>query len=225
MNGQNSENERRHEQANSFGITSDTTSSRRERGLGIFTKELANILVTSGPWVRAHAKEIPGFERLGEDYRFRRGAIKQWLGSLDPLLDVNQVAALLTVPKSWVYANPDDIPRVYGSAACPFPCCGCPAVSRWLGLRSDHLRYYKETATEAPRNEDRGARTLSRPSVKDLGTKWKLFYWDYSAILPVRLCPSGEIWETTFRARNAQNPLKLHTPWSCEKAFPAVWPG
>jgi hypothetical protein len=41
-------------------------------------KELAIILVTSVPWVRAHAKDIPGFERLGDYYRFRSGAVEQW---------------------------------------------------------------------------------------------------------------------------------------------------
>jgi hypothetical protein len=63
-------------------------------------------------WVRSHAGEIPGFERLGSYFRFRSAAIEQWLGSLDRLLESHDVAALLKVPKSWVYANADQIPGV-----------------------------------------------------------------------------------------------------------------
>lgn len=74
--------------------------------------ELAHILAVTVPWVRAHASEIPGFERLGQYFRFRSNAIEHWLGSLDVLLKAEQVAALLKVPKSWVYANADEIPGV-----------------------------------------------------------------------------------------------------------------
>ena len=113
---QNPKNERRHEQANSFGIKV-TNIQVVEHSFSAFSpllsdKELAKILITSVPWVRAHAKDIPGFERLGDYYRFRCVAIEQWLGSLERLLEVVQVAALLKVPKSWVYANADDIPGV-----------------------------------------------------------------------------------------------------------------
>ena len=75
-------------------------------------KELAEILVMTVAWVRSHATEIPGFERLGSYYRFRSQAIEQWLGSLDRLLEAEQVSALLNVPSSWVYANADQIPGV-----------------------------------------------------------------------------------------------------------------
>jgi predicted DNA-binding transcriptional regulator AlpA len=68
--------------------------------------------MTTLPWVRAHSSEIPGFERLGIYFRFRRNAIEQWLGSLDCLLQTEDVAKLLKVPKSWVYANADEIPGV-----------------------------------------------------------------------------------------------------------------
>lgn len=74
--------------------------------------ELADILIMTVPWIRAHANEIPGFQRLGAYYRFRSGAIAQWLGCLDRLLDVEQAAALLKVPTSWVYSNADQIPGV-----------------------------------------------------------------------------------------------------------------
>lgn len=63
-------------------------------------------------WVRSHVNEIPGFERLGSYYRFRSALIEQWLGGLDRLLDVGQVAVLLKVPTSWVYTNADKIPGV-----------------------------------------------------------------------------------------------------------------
>jgi len=74
--------------------------------------DVANILATTVPWVRGHAQEIPGFERLGSYYRFRSSAVEQWLGSLDRLLEAEQTAALLNVPPSWVYANADQIPGV-----------------------------------------------------------------------------------------------------------------
>jgi len=75
-------------------------------------KELAEVLVITSTWVRSHASEIPGFERLGSYYRFRSAAIEHWLGSLDRLLEAAQVSALLKVPASWVYANADQIPGV-----------------------------------------------------------------------------------------------------------------
>ena len=74
--------------------------------------ELADILVMTRHWVRAHSQEIPGFERLGSYFRFRSAAIEQWLGSLDRLFEADQVSALLKVPTSWVYANADLIPGV-----------------------------------------------------------------------------------------------------------------
>ena len=75
-------------------------------------QEVADILIMTVEWVRSHAGEIPGLERLGMYYRFHRKPIEQWLGSLDRLLDADQVAALLKVPPSWVYANADQIPGV-----------------------------------------------------------------------------------------------------------------
>ncbi len=75
-------------------------------------EEVADILVTTVEWVRAHFSEIPGHERLGMYYRVHRKPLEQWLGSLDRLLEADQVAALLKVPASWVYANADQIPGV-----------------------------------------------------------------------------------------------------------------
>ena len=63
-------------------------------------------------WVRSHASEIPGFKRLGSYYRFRSSSIEQWLGSLDRVLEAEQVSVLLKVPTSWVYAKADQIPGV-----------------------------------------------------------------------------------------------------------------
>jgi predicted DNA-binding transcriptional regulator AlpA len=75
-------------------------------------EELAEILVMTIDWVHSHASELPGFERLGSYFRFRSKAIELWLGNLDRVLEAEEVAALLKVPKSWVYANADEIPGV-----------------------------------------------------------------------------------------------------------------
>jgi len=75
-------------------------------------KEVAHILTMTIEWVRLHAGEVPGFERLGSYYRFRSSAIEQWLGSLDPVLQPEEAAHMLRVPTSWVYAHADDIPGV-----------------------------------------------------------------------------------------------------------------
>ncbi len=61
-------------------------------------------------WVRTHFEEIPGGKRAGRYYRFVCGEVVRWLGSLERLLEVPEVAALMKVPPSWVYANADDIP-------------------------------------------------------------------------------------------------------------------
>lgn len=74
--------------------------------------EVAGILVVTTDWVRSHSGEIPGFRPLGMYYRFHRAPFGQWLGSMDPLLSPAEVADLLKVPKSWVYANADQIPGV-----------------------------------------------------------------------------------------------------------------
>ena len=75
-------------------------------------KDLAQILVMTTDWVRSHAREIPGFQRLGSYFRFCSQSVVQWLGSLDPLFEAERVAELLRVPESWVYANADEIPGV-----------------------------------------------------------------------------------------------------------------
>jgi predicted DNA-binding transcriptional regulator AlpA len=74
--------------------------------------DLAGLLVMTLAWVRSHAAEIPGFQRLGSYYRFRSIDVERWLGSLAQLLEAEQVAQLLNVPTSWVYANADQIPGV-----------------------------------------------------------------------------------------------------------------
>lgn len=74
--------------------------------------ELAGILVTTTAWVRSHAREIPGFKRLGSYFRFGRLAVEEWLGGLDRLLEAERVGKLLGVPESWVYANADELPGV-----------------------------------------------------------------------------------------------------------------
>jgi len=74
--------------------------------------ELADILIMTVGWVRAHSNELPGFERLGSYFRFRSKAIEGWLGGPERLLVAEDVAALMNVPTSWVYANADQIPGV-----------------------------------------------------------------------------------------------------------------
>lgn len=73
-------------------------------------QEVAAILTVSIDWVRSHASEIPGLQRLGSYYRFHPGALAIWLGSLDPLLNSEQIAPRMRVPVSWVYANAKEIP-------------------------------------------------------------------------------------------------------------------
>jgi hypothetical protein len=84
--------------------------------------DLAEILVMTLEWVRSHATDIPGFERLGAYYRFRRVAVEEWLGGLDRLLEVHEAADLMKVPRSWVYANADEIP-------------GCIRLGRYVRFR------------------------------------------------------------------------------------------
>ena len=74
--------------------------------------DLANILGVTMDWVRSHAGEIPGFKRFGSYFRFSREVVEKWLGSLEPLYDAARASLLMDVPKSWVYANADDIPGV-----------------------------------------------------------------------------------------------------------------
>lgn len=73
-------------------------------------REVADLLQVKVDWIRSHAEEIPGFTPLGSYYRFRPKLIEQWLGSLDRLLNSEQVAKVLKVPTSWVYQNADQIP-------------------------------------------------------------------------------------------------------------------
>jgi predicted DNA-binding transcriptional regulator AlpA len=72
--------------------------------------EAAEFLAVGTDWVRSHAEEIPGFCPLGMYYRFRRAEFQQWIGGSERLLLPEEVAELLKVPKSWVYANADQIP-------------------------------------------------------------------------------------------------------------------
>jgi predicted DNA-binding transcriptional regulator AlpA len=74
--------------------------------------DLADILVTTTEWVRSHAREIPGFKQLGSYIRFCSQNVEQWLGGLDRLFEVEDVARLLKIPQSWVYANADQLPGV-----------------------------------------------------------------------------------------------------------------
>jgi len=74
--------------------------------------DLADILGVTTDWVRSHAGEIPGFKKFGSYFRFSREVVEKWLGSLEPLYDAARASLLMDVPKSWVYANADDIPGI-----------------------------------------------------------------------------------------------------------------
>ena len=74
--------------------------------------DLAGILGVTTDWVRSHAGEIPGLKRFGSYLRFSREVVENWLGGLAPLLDAERASQLMAVPRSWVYANADDIPGV-----------------------------------------------------------------------------------------------------------------
>lgn len=74
--------------------------------------ELTVILGMTLDWIRSHAIEIPGFKRLGSYFRFRREAVEKWLGSLEPLWDADRASQSMNVPRSWIYANADEIPGV-----------------------------------------------------------------------------------------------------------------
>ena len=74
--------------------------------------DAAEALAVGTDWVRSHAEEIPGFCPLGMYYRFRHAPFQQWIGGSERLLLPDEVAELLKVPKSWVYANADQIPGV-----------------------------------------------------------------------------------------------------------------
>jgi hypothetical protein len=72
-------------------------------------QELADILRVKVSWVRRRAAEIPGYTRLGSKYRFSRRSVEHWLGSLEPLLFAEDVAALLQTTPKWIYANADSL--------------------------------------------------------------------------------------------------------------------
>ena len=73
-------------------------------------EDVASILTVTVDWVRCHANDIPGLQRLGSYYRFVAAPLVDWLGGLEPLLSADQIAPRLKVPVSWVYANADQIP-------------------------------------------------------------------------------------------------------------------
>jgi len=73
-------------------------------------EELAAILTVTVDWVRSHSNEIPGLQRFGSYYRFFVASLIEWLGSLEPLLNAEQVSPRLKVPVSWIYANAKEIP-------------------------------------------------------------------------------------------------------------------
>ena len=79
----------------------------------VLTKaEVANLLSVPATWVATHSNAIPGAFRLGRNLRFRRAIIEDWLGGSSPLLVPEQVADILKVNLSWVYAHADQIPGI-----------------------------------------------------------------------------------------------------------------
>jgi predicted DNA-binding transcriptional regulator AlpA len=74
--------------------------------------EAAALLSVPTTWVATHSEAIPGAFRLGRNLRFRRAVVEEWLGGSSPLLKPEQVAEILRVNTSWVYAHADQIPGV-----------------------------------------------------------------------------------------------------------------
>ena len=74
--------------------------------------ELAHMLSVPVRWVATHSQIIPGAFRLGRNLRFRRAAVEEWLGASSPLLLPEQVAEILRVHRTWVYAHADQIPGI-----------------------------------------------------------------------------------------------------------------
>lgn len=74
--------------------------------------EVANLLSVPATWVATQSEAIPGAFRLGRNLRFRRVVLEEWLGGSSPLLLPEQVAEILKVNLSWVYAHADQIPGV-----------------------------------------------------------------------------------------------------------------
>ncbi len=74
--------------------------------------EVSKLLSVPGTWVATHSTMIPGAFRLGRNLRFRRAVIEEWLGGTSPMLVPEQVAEILRVNRSWIYAHADQIPGV-----------------------------------------------------------------------------------------------------------------
>lgn len=72
--------------------------------------EVAKLLSVPVTWVATHSEVIPGTFRLGQKLRFRRIVVEEWLGGTSSLLVPEQVAEILRVNQSWVYAHADQIP-------------------------------------------------------------------------------------------------------------------
>ncbi len=115
-------------------------------------QEVADILIMTVEWVRSHASEIPGLERLGMYYRFHRKPIEQWLGSLDRLLDADQVAAFMKVPPVGCTPTPTRS-RVSCVLAATFASVPRSLGSSSMGLRlaNDRLCPHNEATAEASR--------------------------------------------------------------------------
>lgn len=72
--------------------------------------EVASLLSVPTTWVATHSIMIPGAFRVGRNLRFRRVVIEAWLGGTCPLLKPEEVAEILRVNTSWVYAHANQIP-------------------------------------------------------------------------------------------------------------------
>lgn len=74
--------------------------------------EVASLLRVPETWIATHANSIPGAFRLGRNLRFRRAVVEEWLGGAERVLDPKEVAEILHINVSWVYAHADQIPGV-----------------------------------------------------------------------------------------------------------------
>ena len=85
------------------------TSTRQPLTPFLSDKEVAGILRMTREWVRNNAREIPGFLRIGAKYRFARRSVERWLGSLEPLLLAEELAALVQTTPKWIYGNAETL--------------------------------------------------------------------------------------------------------------------
>jgi hypothetical protein len=145
--------------------------------------EIAKLLSVPVTWVATHSEVIPGTFRLGRKLRFRRIVVEEWLGGTSPLLNPEEVSEILRVNTSWVYAHADQDSRSDASRLLrPLQAFDPRGIPEWNG----DLPVSNGADTPVARLKRRGKKLVvreryQRPGIIDLGSKWKIVYWDYSS--------------------------------------------